>query len=132
MTTKHVTTHKDENPEVASSSGPTLRTYRPKVDVCEAEDAFGLWADLPGVDEESVSVRLEEDVLLIEGQISTDGYDGLQARYTEYGVGNFAHRFSVSSDIDADRIEAKLEHGVLELRLPKSERARRREIQISS
>ncbi len=119
----------------AELSGEAIRpghTYRPNVDISETDEALWVWADLPGVDERSLEVRLEDRVLSIEGQVSMEPYETLTARYTEYNVGNFSQRFTVSSDIDVERIHAKLSHGVLELELPKTERARPRQIEITS
>ena len=108
------------------------RTYRPKVDICESEEGLWLWADMPGVDEHSVVVRLDDDVLSIEGRVSTEEYENLTPAYTEYNVGNFVHRFRVGADIDPDRISAKMQAGVLELQLEKQERAKPRRIEIQA
>jgi HSP20 family molecular chaperone IbpA len=52
--------------------------------------------------------------------------------YTEYNVGNYVRRFTLSRDIDSDRIDAKMENGVLELDLPKAESAKPRRINIAT
>lgn len=108
------------------------RTYVPDVDICETPDSLWLWADMPGVDEHSVEVHLADGVLSIEGRVSLAEYDKLAPVYTEYNVGNYARRFTVSSDIDGNRIKARMTNGVLELELPKAERAKPRKIAISS
>ncbi len=107
------------------------RTYVPNVDICETADALELWADMPGVDEGSIEVKLEDNILSIEGQVGVKDYEGLRPLYTEYNVGNYARRFTVSSDIDAEHIRARIVNGVLELVLPKSARAKPRRIPIS-
>jgi HSP20 family protein len=107
------------------------RTYVPNVDICETSDNLWLWADMPGVDEKSVEVKLADGVLSIEGQVSLKEYDNLTPIYTEYNVGNFARRFTVSSDIDAEHIKARLANGVLEVELPKAARAKPRRITVS-
>jgi HSP20 family protein len=108
------------------------RTYVPDIDVCETADSMWLWADMPGVDERSLDIKLSEGVLSIEGQVSLKDYDNLTPVYTEYNVGNFARRLSISNDIDSDRITARITNGVLELQLPKSERAKTRHIPITA
>lgn len=106
------------------------RTYRPDVDIYETSDALWLWADLPGVGDEQIEVRLADGVLSLEGQVVVDDYKDLNAVYTEYSVGNYLRRFSLSSDIDVGRIEARMTNGVLEVHLPKAEAAKPRKIAI--
>ena len=108
------------------------RTYVPDVDICETADSLWLWADMPGVDENSVEINLADGVLSIEGRVALKEYENLSPVYTEYNIGNYLRRFTVSADVDVDRIKARMNNGVLELELPKSERAKPRRITISS
>ena len=107
------------------------RAYVPDVDICETADSLWLWADMPGVDEKSIEVKLADGVLSIEGQVSLQPYDNLTPIYTEYNVGNFTRRFTVSSDIDAEHITARMSNGALEVELPKAARAKPRRIAVS-
>lgn len=107
------------------------RAYVPDVDICETSDSLWLWADMPGVDEKSIEVKLADGVLSIEGQVSLKEYENLSPMYTEYNVGNFARRFTVSNDIDAEHIKARMANGVLEVELPKAARAKPRRIAVS-
>jgi HSP20 family molecular chaperone IbpA len=108
------------------------RTYLPSVDISESEGALWLWADVPGVDENSLDIRLDNDQLTIEGRVSLDEYENLSPVYTEYNVGNFVRTFRVSESIDAERIQASVKNGVLELQLPKAEKARPRRIAVNA
>ena len=108
------------------------RTYTPSVDISESEESLWLWADVPGVDENSIDVQLENNQLTIEGRVSLDEYPDLTPVYTEYQVGNFVRSFRVSESIDMDRIKAIVRNGVLELELPKAEQARPRRIAVTS
>ena len=108
------------------------RTYVPDIDICETSDSLWLWADMPGVDEGSVTLKLVDGVLSIEGHVSVKEYEDLTPTYTEYNVGNFARRFSISDDLDAERIKARMTNGVLEVELPKAERAKPRRIPVST
>jgi HSP20 family protein len=108
------------------------RWYQPDIDICETSDALWLWADMPGVDESSIDVTLNEGVLSIEGRVSLGEYDGLQPTYTEYNVGNFSRRLSVSDHFDVERISARMKEGVLEVQLPKAERVKARKIQVQT
>ena len=95
-------------------------------------DSLWLWADMPGVDEQSVKVDLADGVLSIEGHVSLKDYENLTPVYTEYNVGNFVRRLSLSDDIDAERIKARIANGVLEIELPKAERLKPRSIPVSA
>jgi HSP20 family protein len=108
------------------------RTYQPDVDIYETRDALWLWADMPGVDEKQINVHLEGGVLTIEGSVALEDYKDLSPTYTEFNVGNYLRRFTISSDVDTDAIKARVTNGVLELELPKAERAKPRRIAVST
>jgi HSP20 family molecular chaperone IbpA len=131
MATTNVTTtpKKEVTPDEQTRAG---RTYVPNVDICETEEALRLWADLPGVDESSVDVQLHDEVLTVTGRVSLGEYEGLAPVYSEGNVGNFSRRFRLSSEIDGEKIRARMTNGVLELELPKLDRVRRRRIPISA
>ncbi len=107
------------------------RTYVPDVDICETADSLWLWADVPGVDESTVEVKLADGYLTIDARVALGDYENLAPVYTEYVVGNYHRRFAVSSDIDAERIRARLVNGVLEVELPKAARAKPRRIAVT-
>ncbi len=106
------------------------RYYVPDVNICESEDSLKLWADMPGVREKNVSVTLKDGVLTIVGQVATDMYTGLKPLYTEYNVGNYYREFTLHESIDESKISATLRNGVLELELPKKEKAKPRQIEV--
>jgi HSP20 family protein len=110
------------------------RYYVPDVDICENDDALVLWADMPGVASDQLTVNLVDDTLTLEGRVSLDEYDGLAPAYTEYNVGDYVRRFTLPEGgrYDRDGISARLTNGVLEVRLPKSEKAKPRKIPISA
>ncbi len=108
------------------------RAFVPSVDIYETADSLWLWADMPGVSEDSVDVRLADGVLTIEGRVSLESYENLTPVYSEYNVGHFERRFTLPTDIDADRISGRMRNGVLEVELPKAERAKPRRIPIST
>lgn len=109
------------------------RYYVPEVDIFEDDQVLRLWADMPGVAQEKVSVALDDNVLTLEGEVSLEDYNGLVPVYTEYNVGHFSRRFTLpeAADIDRDKITATMSNGVLELRLPKAERAKPRRISVT-
>lgn len=86
---------------------------------------------MPGVNEDSVDIRVENDVLTVEGRVDFSNYAGLQPVYTEYNVGNYARSFQLSSKIEQGAIRAELKDGVMTLVLPKSEKAKPRKITVT-
>jgi len=106
------------------------RYYVPDVNIYEFEDSLKLWADMPGVRDKDVNVTLKDGVLTLVGQVATEMYSGLRPLYTEYNVGNYHREFSLHEDIDESRIKATLRNGVLELELPKKEKAKPRQIEV--
>jgi len=120
-----------EKKEVASNEQTRPgRTYVSTVDIYETPESLWLWADMPGVDENSLEVHVADGVLSLEGRVALQEYDSLSPVYTEYNVGNYARRFSLSDAIDIERIKARMTNGVLELELPKAERAKPKRIAV--
>jgi HSP20 family molecular chaperone IbpA len=119
--------------EVESKQEATIpaRVFVPATDIFETDEALTVILEMPGVDKDKVDVKVENDVLKIEGWIDFSRYEGLQPVYTEYNIGNYARSFQLSSKIDQDRISAELRDGVMTLVLPKSERAKPRKITVS-
>jgi HSP20 family protein len=106
------------------------KTFTPAADIFETDKALILTLDMPGVKKDAVTVRLEHDLLEIEGRVELGDYQGRQALYSEYNVGNFCRRFAVSNKIARDGIEAKMADGVLTLSLPKAPEATPRQIPV--
>ena len=96
----------------------------------ESDEGLRLWADMPGVKEKDVNVTLKDGVLTIVGQVTTDMYAGLRPMYTEYNLGNYHREFVLNKDIDESKIRAILRNGVLEVELPKKEKAKPRQIEV--
>jgi HSP20 family protein len=107
------------------------RYYVPDADIFESEDALTVVLEMPGVDRKDVDVRLENDVLRVEGRIDFSKYEGLEPVYTEYNVGHYARAFTLSDKIDQDAISAELNDGVLTLTLKKAKGALPRRIAIN-
>jgi HSP20 family molecular chaperone IbpA len=121
-----------EKRETASREERTVpgRFYAPPADVWETEEALVVAMEVPGVAREAVEVEVKEDVLRVEARIDPAKYGGLEPVYTEYGVGHWARAFALSDRVDRERIEARLEDGVLTLTLPKTAAARPRRIPV--
>lgn len=118
--------------EVSEEQTRPGRTFLPEVDIYETKDGLFLETDMPGVDEKSVQVKLVDGLLTIEGNVALEAYENVSPVYSEYRVGNYRRQFSVSNDIDVERIHGKMVNGVLHLELPKAEKAKPRQISISA
>ncbi|KPA13791.1 heat shock protein Hsp20 [Candidatus Magnetomorum sp. HK-1] len=118
---------KQEHKEERTVAG---RYFIPQTDIVENEKSLIVTMDLPGVKKEAVSVKLEKNVLEVDGRIDYTLYEKLNPVYTEYNIGHYARRFTVSNTIDTSNIEAVLEDGVLSLTLLKAPEAKPREIAV--
>ncbi|MGO4394430.1 Hsp20/alpha crystallin family protein [Variovorax sp. M-6] len=105
-------------------------TLTPPVDVIEDSTGITLYADLPGVPRDKLHLNVESDSLTIEGEIDMTVPDGLQSTHTEVGVGRFHRVFTLSKELDTEKISAELAQGVLKLRIPKAEHAQPRRINV--
>lgn len=108
------------------------RFYVPEVDILEDAEGLWLWADMPGVAQDRVSVEIERNVLTLRGDVSLEEYGGLTPLYTEYNVGHYLRQFTLDSGggLDADRIQARMVNGTLELRIPRAEKTKPRRIPV--
>jgi HSP20 family protein len=119
--------------EVESKQESTIpaRVFVPVTDIFETDQALTLTLEMPGVAKDRVEVRVENDVLTIEGRIDFAGYENLLPVYTEYNIGNYTRTFQLSSKIEQDGISAALKDGVMTLVLPKAEKAKPRRIKVN-
>jgi HSP20 family protein len=106
------------------------RVFLPTADIYETDDALNVVLEMPGVEKNSVDIRVEDGVLKIDGRLDFSKYQGLQPLYTEYNVGHYSRSFRLPSRIDQNKIAAELKDGVLSLALPKVEEAKPRTIQV--
>jgi HSP20 family molecular chaperone IbpA len=104
--------------------------FTPRVDVVETDDALILYADLPGVKQEDVSLTCKGDELILHASCEPR-HPGKKRLYAEYGVGDFHRTFRIAEPIETDGMEASLKDGVLTVRVPKSEAARPKRIAVT-
>ena len=104
----------------------------PPVDIFEDESGFTVIADMPGVSKDQLNVRVTGDSLLIEGMASVPEIGGMELVYGEVHTPQYRRSFTLSRELDPGKIEAKLENGVLRLRIPKGEQAKPRRIEVST
>lgn len=104
----------------------------PPVDIVEDKEGITLRADLPGVSRENLSIGVDGETLVIEGVVSLGEPAGIQPVYTEVRVAQYRRSFVLGRDLDASRIDASMKDGVLTLRVPKSEQAKPRRIEVKA
>jgi len=108
------------------------RVFSPRTDIIETADHYLVVADIPGADENNVSITLEKNVLSIEAHTETAAPEGYSLILSEYGMGDFARSFVLSDQIDREKIEASVKNGVLRLVLPKSGPAKAHSIKVNA
>jgi HSP20 family molecular chaperone IbpA len=106
--------------------------YIPRSDIYETENGIFVVADMPGVDESTLDITLEKDILTISGYVDPYQPEEYSLVFAEYEIGDYQRSFRVSDEIDRDGIEATLKDGVLRLFLPKVEEAKTRKIAVKS
>ena len=105
--------------------------WNPAVDIKEEDGAYLIYADIPGVDPKDIEVHMEHGVLTIKGERKSETKEERDNfRRVERVRGTFYRRFSLPDTADADKITARSEHGVLEVRIPKQEKVQPRRISV--
>jgi HSP20 family protein len=105
--------------------------WSPLVDIEEQDDAYVLEAELPGVKREDVNIEIVGNELAITGEIKERERKGAVRRRTRR-TGRFEYRVRLPDQVDASKIDANLDQGVLTVRVPKSAREKRQKIEIKS
>jgi HSP20 family protein len=107
--------------------------WRPAVDIREEAERYVIEADLPGIDPKDIEITMEQGVLTIKGERSSEKEETHEGyRRVERVRGTFYRRFSLPDSADAEHIEAKGKNGVLEIVLPKLQKVQPRKISVNS
>lgn len=130
-TNREMTKKEASVPEGVERTKPR-RVFKPDVDIIEEKDETVLTADLPGVDEKSLDITLEKNVITIRGHVGPEIPAGLRLAYVEYEVGDYERAFTLSDEVDKEKIQASIKNGVLKLVLPKAAAAKTRKIAITA
>jgi len=107
-------------------------TLVPPTDIYETKDGVVMLLDMPGADPESLDVTLEKRELTISARSMISAPQGYTPVYVEYREGNYERAFTLSDQVDSERIDAMLKDGVLRLNLPKAPAAQARKIEVKS
>ncbi|MFP4477049.1 MAG: Hsp20/alpha crystallin family protein [Desulfatibacillaceae bacterium] len=129
--TNLVAKEKQELDQPAEQTRPG-RVFAPEVDIYEKEESIILLADMPGVDAGDLDVNLEDGVLTITGDVAPPEAKEEVDVFREYYTGRFFRQFTLSDTIDQARIEARVRNGVMELTLPKVQKAQPRKIEVQA
>ena len=117
--------HSDDNPNFVANR------WRPAVDIREEDDRFVIRADIPGVDPKDIEITMDQGVLAIKGERSSDKQEASNGyERVERASGTFTRRFALPDTADAEKIEATGKDGVLEIVLPKLEKVQPRRITV--
>jgi HSP20 family protein len=113
-----------QNPRAAQAA------LLPPVDIYEDAEGIVLKADLPGVSRDRLSVQVDKDTLVIEGEAAIEMPGDMEALYADLRTTQFRRSFTLSRELQVDRIDAQMQDGVLTLKVPKRAELQPRKIQI--
>lgn len=118
------------NSGTPSASGPGT-SWIPPVDIHESEDSYTLIADLPGMKREDISVNIVEDRVTLKGtRKREERHEEKGYRRYERAEGTFERSFRIHRGVDATKVEATFENGVLTVKLPKPEETKPKQIEV--
>jgi HSP20 family molecular chaperone IbpA len=113
------------------SAGDTP-TFMPPADIFETKDAIIMFLDVPGADPDSLDVTLEQRELSISAHSTPLTPQGYAPVYAEYREGSYERAFTLSDEVDRDRVDAVFKDGVLRLTLPKTKSSPAKKIMVKS
>ena len=106
--------------------------WEPAVDVYEEDGKYVVKAELPGLKKDDIDVSVSGDTLTIKGERKDEREEKEENYYlSERSYGNFVRSMTLPSMVDADKIEANFDDGLLEVKLPKSEKAEAKKVKVS-
>jgi len=103
----------------------------PPVDVVEDASGITLTADLPGVPKNNLHLQVDANTLTISGDVELKSPEGLEPTYAEVGLPRYRRVFTLSKELDAEKVTAEFNDGVLKLHIPKAEHAKPRKITVN-
>lgn len=120
-----------ETNNLANNDTTQSAAIMPRVDVLEDKSGITLYADLAGVPKEKLALQIDADTLTIEGELGLDMPEGMEASHAEINLPRYRRVFTLSKELDSEKISAQFEHGVLKLNIPKAEHLQPRKVQIN-
>jgi HSP20 family protein len=110
--------------------GEQKRIYVPLADIWETEDEIVVKLDMPGVDKKDIDIKVEADTLTVCGQAPEEPQG--RVVYADRQAGSFCREFTLSRDLDHEKISAEMKAGILTIRVAKAEEVKPRRIQIAA
>lgn len=107
-----------------------IMAWAPLADVVENDDGYEINAELPGISKDQIDIQVQDRELIIGGEMK-NGQRGRMHRSTRR-TGRFEYRTYLPSDIKPDKVSATLSNGILTIRVPKSDMAKPRRIQVAT
>lgn len=99
----------------------------PSLEVRETDKAYQVTADLAGFDQKDVQIDLNDNVLILQGERRDEHSESGDGRYySERAYGRFERRIPLDHEVEADKVQARLKNGVLDIEIPKSMQAQNR------
>jgi HSP20 family molecular chaperone IbpA len=120
--TQEIQVQETEKQEIVENDAERTRArpaFVPRTDIYESDDEIVLITDMPGVDEDTVDITVEKNILTVNGLVEATEPEGYTLSYAEYRVGDYQRSFKLSNEIDQEKIDATIKDGVLRLTLPK-------------
>lgn len=111
-----------------------VQAFSPELDIQESEESFIITADLPGMTDKDIEVKVHDGSLILSGrrELRAEEQDEQGFYYRERRSGGFSRQFKLGDRVDADKIDASYKDGVLTLVLPKKEQIKPRQITVST
>jgi HSP20 family protein len=111
--------------------GAASRRWAPAMDLVETDEHLVLRADLPGMDEDDISIEIKDGALTVSGERRTEDEEKGEGYYrVERAFGSFSRTLALPDGVDADSVEANFDRGVLEVRIPKPEERKPTRVEI--
>ena len=119
------------NDRIPSTTGLFDRSVTPAIDFIEGENEFTVTCELPGLEEKDIDVSIASNVLTVKGTKNTD-YENKRGKYykKETWTGSFQRTLALPQTVDSEKISAQLKNGILQIRLPKNEELKPRQITV--
>src|SRR3954454_17897165 len=117
----------------ANQGNGAMRRWVPPMDLVETDDHLVLKADLPGLDTDDVNIEIKDGVLTVSGERKIEHEERADGFYrVERAFGGFSRSMTLPDNVDAERINASFDKGVLEVRIPKPEERKPHRVQIGA
>ena len=118
-----------KNEKVESTRGYVYET--PACDIYENENSYKIYFDLPSVEKDEISLKVEKDVLTLKAECSKKADKGYECIREEMRYAGYKRSFELNNAVDSEKIDANYENGTLILTLPKKEEQKTKEIKIN-